>query len=264
MPYRSLLETYPLYRRLKVAVPTSVKELPVTAINMACGECRSDQTFVMVSSFADGLPHGPFEPAAGLVLRAVYVCMSCRSFHREFLLEIDESGRWIMKVGQFPAWDIEGDSNVERPLGDHAPYFKRGLICESQGFGIAAFAYYRRIVEEVIDQLLDQIRDLLADDEAEKYSAALAATRKTTVAAEKIEFVKDLLPPILRPNGINPLAVLHSLLSKGLHTESDEQCIESAASVREVLVFLAAQVAAARESGRNFTDRMRKLLERKQ
>ena len=49
-------------------------------------------------------------------------------------------------------------------LGEHKDYFRRGLICESQGYGIAAFAYYRRIVEETIDLLLQQISDLMSED----------------------------------------------------------------------------------------------------
>ena len=60
----------------------------------------------------------------------------------------------MKKVGQSPAWDIVMDKELESLLGDHAYFYKSGLICESQRYGIGAFAYYRRIVEEVIDELL--------------------------------------------------------------------------------------------------------------
>ena len=168
-----------------------------------------------------------------------------------------------MKIGQYPAWEIAGEPNLEKLLGVNAGYYKKGLICESQGYGIGAYAYYRRIVEKIIDELLDEIAELLSEDEKEKYNLALKKTKQTTVAQEKIVLVKDLLPAILRPNGMNPLSTLHATLSEGLHAESDEVCMEYAESCREILVFLVNQVAASKETSRTFSDRMRKLLDKK-
>jgi hypothetical protein len=62
---------------------------------------------------------------------------------------------------------------------------------------------------------------------------------------------------------MNPLGVLHSALSEGLHAESDDKCLEQAAVVREVLVFLVNQVHASKASAKSFTEGMRKLLEKK-
>ena len=50
----------------------------------------------------------------------------------------------------------------------------KGLVSESQGYGIGAFAYYRRIVEEIIDEMLKQIGDLISGVDKERYAAALA------------------------------------------------------------------------------------------
>jgi len=72
-----------------------------------------------------------------------------------------------------------------------------------------------------------------------------------------------LLPPILRPNGMNPLSTLHRILSEGLHQETDERCIELAMTIREVLVFLVNQVTATKASSSRFTESMRKLLDRR-
>ncbi|MDZ7680350.1 MAG: hypothetical protein U5J63_01245 [Fodinibius sp.] len=94
-------------------------------------------------------------------------------------------------------------------------HYKKGLICESQGYGIGAFSYYRRIVED-IDDLLDEISSLLKGEELDKYQEALQKTKKTNVTQDKIELVKDLLPQILRPDNMNPLSTLHSTLSEGL------------------------------------------------
>lgn len=63
-------------------------------------------------------------------------------------------------------------------LGEREETFKKGLTCESQGYGIGAYAYYRRIVEEVIDELLDGIADLMSGEDKEKYMEALEEKKK--------------------------------------------------------------------------------------
>ena len=69
-------------------------------------------------------------------------------------------------------------------------------------------------------------------------------TKETIVAREKIDLVKDLLPASLRPRGLNPLAILHSTLSEGLHSLSDQECLALAEAVRTALVSLVNQIAA--------------------
>jgi hypothetical protein len=129
---------------------------------------------------------------------------------------------------------------------------RRGLVSESQGYGIGVFGYYRRIVKEIIDDLLEGVPDLMSGEEREQYLEALEKTKKTTIAQEKIDLVKDLLSPILRPGGMNPLSVLHDTLSEGLHKESDERCMELAAEVRETLVLLVNQIEVTKESSAQF------------
>jgi len=66
--------------------------------------------------------------------------------------------------------------------------------------------------------------------------------QKTRVTQEKIDLVKDLLPTILRPGGMNPLGVLHSELSEGLHAETDANCLENVSHARDILTFLINQI----------------------
>jgi hypothetical protein len=62
---------------------------------------------------------------------------------------------------------------------------------------------------------------------------------------------------------VNPLSILHGSLSEGLHDETDEECLNSAKNIREVIIFLVNQISLHRESSKRFTDSMRKLLEKK-
>lgn len=262
MPNAMFLETFPLYRPMEVVIDHVLNKIPKPPIKMHCATCRSDQTFLMINEYYHGRTHANY-PSGGEVVLAIYACAGCKNSHRHFLIKIAENRTSVQKIGQFPAWELKGDVNVEKLLGIHKSYVRRGLVCESQGYGIGAFAYYRRIVEETIDTLLDQIAGLLDGQELATYSEALALTKKTRVTADKIDLVKDLLPASLRPDEMNPLKVLHETLSQGLHAESDESCMENAEIVRNIMVFLATQIATAAEAKKSFTSGMRSLLAKK-
>lgn len=263
MPFKELLETYPLYRKFNVTnFPYKLELLPKKAISMYCDNCKENQTFNMINNYWDGFDSYEY-PSAGTIVRTEYLCMHCRKETREFFVKISEDKNWIMKVGQFPAWEIKGDKHIEIMLQNYKDYYKKGLVCESQGYGIGAFGYYRRIVEEIIDQLLEEISLLLSGEDLKIYNEALLKTKKTNVAQEKIELVKELLPQILRPNNMNPLQILHSSLSEGLHARSDDECLELADQCRTIIIFLVNQVQISKYSAKEFTDSMKKVLEKK-
>lgn len=262
MPNKEFLEDYPLLRKYKMEVPSYLNGLSKSAIKMYCKFCQSDQTYNMHNEFWEDY-RVVNNSSKGEVVRAMYVCAACARDIRFFYIKIDPELKYVHKIGQYPPWEIKVDKELEKSLHKHAATYKKGLVCESQNYGIGAFAYYRRIVEEVIDELLESIVDIIDGAEKEKYTKALAETKKTRVTQEKIDLVKDLLPAILRPAGHNPLGVLHSKLSEGLHAESDEECLDIAHSVREILTFLINQVIKSKESSKAFTDNMKKILDKK-
>jgi len=202
-------------------------------------------------------------PTDGAVLKVDLQCAGCGRFRYRALVHFREDGKTIEKVGQYPKPTIRPAKEIEKALGAYSDRYRKGLISESQGFGIGAFAYYRRIVEGVIDELLDSLTELLPDERQEEYRAALAKTKQSRVAQEKIDLVKDLLPDNLRPNGMNPLGILHHALSEGLHSLQDDKCLEMASQIRSVLEYLLTQVIGAKQAKRHFTESMKKLLEKK-
>ena len=259
---KEFLEEYPLFRKYKAKLPPVLNSYPRVPINMKCFECNSMQTFNMINDYTE-LRQFINAPANNTLVRLDYLCQSCKSFHREFHIYISKDLDYAYKVGQYPEWEIKLDKNLERTLGKHSTYFRKGLVCESQGYGIAAFSYYRRITEEIIDELLDSIDELIDESNKEKYKIALELTKKTRVTQEKIDLVKDLLPSILRPNNMNPLGILHSELSEGLHADSDENCLEIAGHIREILTFLVNQIIQSKSSASKFSESMRAILEKK-
>ena len=254
-----VLQSFPLYRKLKCTLSRQIEDFPNPPVNMNCTACKGIRTFntkVSVAQMMSSTRHQDSDHTITLE----YFCGDCKAYRHEFFLRVAGDLTWMMKIGQFPAWDVKGDHDTEAMLGSHKVLLQRGLVSESQSYGIGAFAYYRRIVEEIIDQLLIDIGDMLDDDQKSAFGTALAEVKKTRVAAEKIALVKELLPQSLRPDGMNPLALLHRVLSEGLHADTDEKCMESATHVRNILAFLASRVAANKETGKAFTASMQSLL----
>jgi hypothetical protein len=274
MANKKFLEEYPLYKKyISDGINYWInRDLSKPAIHMFCKICDSGQTFNMTNEYyeVDGVHD---QVIAGQVVRSRYLCTSCKKSIRLFFIEFgkvvvkeedkDVEKRYMMKVGQNPPWDIEMDRELEKLLGGRVEYYKKGLICESQGYGIGAFSYFRRITEEIINELLGSVEELLIGEDKTNYHNALEEVKKTIVTQEKIELVKDLLPESLRPNGINPLSALHSALSEGLHAKSDEDCLEYADAVRNALVFLVNRLMRTKSENKNFTESMKKILHHK-
>jgi hypothetical protein len=261
---KEFLEEYSLFRKFKEGVRNHDlrmwKKIPV---NMHCQVCGSRQTFNMTNEYYQIGNGGHNYEARNRVLDLQYLCESCKQFERRFFVSINNDVDTFYKVGQYPEWEIKMDKLLEKTLGRHSVNFKKGLVCESQGYGIGAFSYYRRITEDIIDELLDSISDLIEEDHKKEYEKALQKAKSTRVTQDKIDIVKDLLPTILKPNGMNPLGVLHSELSEGLHAATDESCLENANHIKSILIFLINQIIQSKESAKSFTTSMKSLLDKK-
>lgn len=271
------LETFPLYRKLPLDrsyYQDSVADISSPAINMYCHSCGSLQTFNKINEYWENCSASELEARRtdvwGETVRAVYTCSACRSDQYIFFLQFIQTGKskkdennftgYVWKVGQTPSWEIDIDSNIEKALGKDADIYKKGLVCESQSYGIGSYAYFRRIAENIIDELLGSISDLIDPSDRIKYQQALEDVKKTRVTEEKIELVQDLLPSSLQPNGINPLKSLHSALSEGIHSKTDDECLELADTIKTILIYLLEEIRTRNDKAKVFTDKMKKLL----
>lgn len=270
MPDIEFLEKYPLYRKFEIKFPPFFARFSKVNLNMYCKNCGAIRTFVMLNYYKDlqGDIRGEIfqaikEKKRPLYVPLIYLCASCNRQYRIFLLKLNEDFKHIEKIGQEPPWGISLEKEMEEILGDFAIYYKNGKICESQSYGIGAFAYYRRMIEGIIDHLLDLIPDLIDGEDKIKYEDALKKTKETKVTEKKIELVYDLLPPILNPREFNPLKTLHERLSEGLHGRKDEECLKDAEILRESIIFLVKAILQSRKERMEFTDKMRKILQKK-
>lgn len=273
MPNAKFLETYTLYRKFEGKFMRYLHDLPKPAINMPCLsiKCNDGQTrtFNMIYHYNYtarsilNVPDVQIQEASGQIVNAVYQCDSCKSFNRAFVLLFDHDLKYVMKIGQYPPWNININKDLEKMLGVDSDIYKKGLISESQGYGIGSFAYYRRIIEGIIDELLSGIEELIPEEHIEEYTKALLEVKKAREVSKKIELVRHLLPNSLKPDGHNPLSLIYGELSIGLHGETDEECLEKSEVLRESLEFLVTKIYEDSKANKKFKDGLKKILSKK-
>jgi hypothetical protein len=146
-------------------------------------------------------------------------------------------------------------------LGPDVDLFLKGRRSESQDLGIAAFSYYRRVVERQKDRLFDQlIRVSETVGVPKEISDGLKEAKKETQFTKAIGSLKPGVPESLLIDGHNPLLLLHSALSEGLHADTDEECLEIAHSIRVVLTELSERMASAVAEQRELKEAVSRLL----
>ena len=81
--------------------------------------------------------------------------------------------------------------------------------------------------------------------------------------SKAMEIAKGAIPESLLVNGHNPLSLLHSALSEGVHALSDEECLDLAGSIRVVLTELSERLGQALKDEAELTKALHKLANRK-
>jgi hypothetical protein len=180
-----------------------------------------------------------------------YACSNCLRTTKVFAVQIVMDGNnstagKCLKFGEFPGYGAPTSPRMLRLFGKDRDVFLKGRRCENQGLGIGAFTYYRRVVESHRDDLLNEIikaaTKLGAPAEAINI---LIAARKEISFSKSIAQAKEAVPQSLLINGHNPLTLLHTALSVGVHELSDEQCLERAHDIRVVLSGLVERLGQA-------------------
>jgi len=269
---KEFFENQSLYTRYRTRLENDEDKIEYPSIKLFCPKCNSEQTYTHNRSFGnivhDAKPlsrvaGGIATPIAGEIILTEYLCAGCKDSEAYYLVEFSEKLDYIRKVGQYPEFNIAPDKNIAKMLGKNVYLFSKGRICEVHGYGIGAYAYYRRVVELIIDKLLNKIWSLHGTEEQKKYETQFNKIKKSRIAEEKINIAKDILPSSIVKEGTNPLKTLYDALSEGIHEKNDEECIELADTIRKILVALVNQVEVIIESQEEIGEATKKLLKMK-
>lgn len=180
----------------------------------------------------------------------LYICRNCRRDSKTFATcywKEDKDQLWsARKFGEHPPFGPPVPSRTISLVGPDRDAFLKGRRCENQGLGVGAFVYYRRVVENQKGRIFDEIirvsRHLGANED---FIADIVVAKAETQFTKAVDAIKHALPQSLLINGHNPLTLLHSALSQGVHNLTDEACLELAHSIRIVLVEFAERLSQA-------------------
>lgn len=207
------------------------------------------------------------EGATDFILR--YICSNCHSSEKVFSLlgQFDENAgdHYCYKFGEIPPYGPQTPTKLMKLVGEDRENFFKGRKCEFQGLGIGAFTYYRRVVENQKNRIIDEIIKVSQRVSAEEnVIKGLEQAKNTFKFSQAIDTIKPAIPESLKVGGHNPLALLHSALSDGIHDGDDAHCLELASSIRVVLGELAERIDMALKDERELNDALAKLMKVKQ
>lgn len=193
-----------------------------------------------------------------------YKCRNCEVTERIFALRTRVETVpvcEIHKIGELPAFGPPVPARVITLMGPDQDLFIKGRRAENQGLGVGAFAYYRRAVDRQWKRLLAEI---IRVGEVTGAPASMTATlkdaAKETQFSKAVEMIREGIPEILKVKGHNPLTILYSSISDGLHDGTDQHCLELAGSVRVLLTELAERLGQALKDESELNAALTKLL----
>jgi hypothetical protein len=175
----------------------------------------------------------------------------------------DKAEYFAYKFGEFPHYGPPTPARLISLVGGNRELFLSGRRCENLGLGIGAFVYYRRVVESQKDRILKEI--IRACETIGAQPAKIEMLKRAlseTQFSNAMELVKDALPESLLIKGHNPLTMLHTALSIGLHNQTDAQCLQRAHDIRVVLVELAERLGEALKDEAELVASVGRLLKR--
>jgi hypothetical protein len=255
------LETWPLYRTLRYRGAHDYTDLPEN-IWLYCEKCKNVQRWSRQTTQKSGGMTYRIKQKVGWA-EVNYSCRNCPnvpSFVRYYFYwlqkdEPPEAPGEFLKVGQWPPLEERVPDTLKNVLDkEDLAFYKNAIRMRNHNLGIAAVAYIRRVVENRINDVLDVLAEA-----AQEHSFAAEELKKIKDAKrsfrfdDKIDYAAKLLPPHLRPEGKpNPIDVLHDLTSDGLHSKSEEECIEVFDKVRKVFEYVFGNLNVQIEDARAF------------
>ena len=244
------LQSAPLYAWREFKKSTGPRtSLSIDEIDSFCEVCNQPRPFHDMRARGGGA--GLFIPA--LTTGTSYfsfTCVSCKKEKRTYLVEqIVEGGTVkLQKYGELPRGKVARDKTLQKFLKDDLDNYEKAVICLSHEYGVAAFAYFRRVVENNINRLLDLVQeDAQASGGANDMLDAISELRTESPMSNKIRVANLALPAHLRPDGLNPLGRLYQVLSEGIHSFSEQECLAKAKVTSECLAFLVSELATRKE-----------------
>jgi len=196
-----------------------------------------------------------------------YKCRHCLQSLKVILLQFETLGgtSWkVTKTAEFPPPGPPIPKKLARLVGGDSELLLKGYQLERAGFGLGAFSYYRRVIENKKTELLKEIRKVAvatgADSETLESISKAITNFKFSEAVDNFKFA---IPKELLIKGHNPLTLLHQVLSEGIHDQTDEECLGDATAIRHLLIEFSEKVDIILHDNKTLQDSVSILSNRK-
>ena len=141
-------------------------------------------------------------------------CAKCGEAHYYSLLF---KGNTVTKIGQYPSFsksEVQSLRKYKNLISKYYPELTRSVNAYSQGMGVAAFVYLRRILEYLVESKYN-------GDTSWKFIEKLKEVEKTEeIIPAELSAVKE---------------EIYSVLSKGIHEYEEDECMELYLAVKYVI-----------------------------
>jgi len=245
------LQSQPLYVRKHFDLPRYANVLYPQRIFLNCSQCGAERPFKDRRPWNGTGVTVPPPLLKNGVISFYFQCIFCTAENVAFWVEVNCTEGWIRKVGQRPPWNIAIRGDIAANLGSDADLYKRAKTCLSQGLGLGACVYLRRVLENQVDNILNLLLVLKKQTgspagELTELEALLGDKRTD----EKLLRAHKFLPHSLMVEETNPLKVIYDMLNVGMHTLTEEECTQvalKAAACFEYIVFELSHQIASRQ-----------------
>lgn len=132
-----------------------------------------------------------------------------------------EITQYLEKIGQYPSLAELNLPQIQKYrsilLNSYSDY-SRGIGLAAHDVGIGAYVYLRRVFESLVEEAHDKAKDKDGWDDAEYLRIKMT---------KRVKALKDYLPKFLVDH-----PEMYSLLSKGLHELSEDECLKHFSALR--------------------------------
>jgi hypothetical protein len=233
---QEFLETQSLYTKTDVAVPTLAGNLFPEVLVLHCEICNDTRPFRYPLSSGSGAGRMPEKVEHAGIYRCHVRCTGCQkqSFTCWVMASLTPK-TWIQKVGQYPSAADLYSAEIKRYRKVLTPedYNDLRRAVGLSAHGIGAFVYLRRIFERLIEEAHQTARQASAWDEGRFQQSRMP---------EKIGLLALYLPGFLVEN-----KSLYSILSKGLHELSEDECLQYFSIVQHGIELILEERIATKE-----------------
>ena len=223
-PYKSMSFDYDLYTKFGFIEDIRIDAYceNCDAEKVFCNEIKENLKEIFTAAFkVIGGPPGSRGPSASdffkdkeYFVNMTLYCAKCGEPHYYSLLF---KGNTVTKIGQYPSFakisahDLKKYKNM---ISKYYPELTKSVNAYSQGMGVAAFVYLRRILEHLIETKYN-------GDPSWKFIDKLKEVEKTEqIIPSELSEIKEQI---------------YSILSKGVHEYEEDECIQLYIAVKFVV-----------------------------